>query len=204
MVGVDPEGLAAATAALSEGAVVGIPTDTVYGIAVALAAGAPATRALFAAKQRPHDVDLPVLVADLDQAETLGILGPMGRVLAAYFWPGPLTLVVPRRPGMDADLGSRSGTIGLRVPAHPVPISLCWAAGPLATTSANLHGHPPATTATGVVAQLRTGGLAVVIDGGTCAGAPSTVVAVTGDELTILREGAIGLRSLRSALWDSE
>jgi len=190
-----------AVAALRRGSVVGIPTDTVYGLAVDPTVSG-STDKVFAVKRRPPHLELPVLVGDVDQAESLAGsdgLPDLARRLAARFWPGPLTIVVERRRGLDWALGGDGRTIGLRVPAHALARLLCVEVGPLATTSANRHGEPPFT----VAAQLaRAFGpeLAVVLDGGVCDGAPSTVVDATGVGLRLLREGAIGWDDLQEAL----
>jgi L-threonylcarbamoyladenylate synthase len=188
----DAPDLNAAIAALKAGSIVGIPTDTVYGLAVD-PRQFRATDSLFALKHRPSSLELPVLVADIGQAEALA--GPDGlsdlaRRLAEFFWPGSLTIVVARRAEIDWRLGGDSGTIGLRCPAHPVARRLCHEVGPLATTSANRHGAPPITTAT-VLAEEFGAGVAVVIDGGVCDGTPSTVVDVTGDTVRCVRDGAV-------------
>lgn len=167
------EVLAVAAEALRAGQVVGIPTDTVYGLAVDPWQPGAADR-VFAAKGRPRGVELPVLVADIEQVDWLcdQIPGDAARLMNR-FWPGGLTVVVPRRPGPGPDLGDNRATVGVRCPDHAVPRGLCGLVGPLATTSANRHGAPPATEATGV-ADLP--GVAVVLDGGTRSGRPSTVV----------------------------
>jgi L-threonylcarbamoyladenylate synthase len=188
----NPPGLEGAVAVLEAGAVVGIPTDTVYGLAVDPGRDG-ATDAVFALKERPVSLELPVLVADIDQAEALA--GPDGlpevaRRLAERFWPGPLTIVVERRAGLDWELGGDGRTIGLRCPAHSVARSLCERVGPLATTSANRHGEPPITTAAAVAEEFGDA-VAVVVDGGVCDGTPSTVVDVTGDRVRCIREAAV-------------
>jgi tRNA threonylcarbamoyl adenosine modification protein (Sua5/YciO/YrdC/YwlC family) len=166
-----------AEAALRRGEVVAVPTDTVYGLVATLDHAAK----LFEAKQRPADVDLPVLVFGRAQAESLSAdpLPPQ-----AEQWPGPLTLVVRRAASVTANLGSHADTVGLRVPHHPVPRELARRIGPLASTSANLHGQPPATTA----AEAAALGV-LVVDGGTCNGTPSTVIDCTGPEPRVLRGG---------------
>lgn len=176
--------------ALLGGLPVILPTDTVYGVAVDPARPG-ATARLFAVKARPTDVALPVLAADADQAFSLcGSVPPLARRLADAHWPGGLTIVLPRHPDLGWDLGGADdSTIGLRVPDHDVPRSLARSVGPLATTSANLHGRPTPETAAEAAAELPD--VSVVVDGGRCAGAPSTVVAVVGDSLRILREGRI-------------
>ena len=182
--------LLAALEALADGRIVGIPTDTVYGLA-ADPFRPGATERLFDAKRRSRDVDLPVLVATIEQAMSLTTAVPaIASTLMQRFWPGPLTLVLPRHPDLIADLGEDEATIGVRCPAHPVPLALCAKGGPLATTSANLHGEPTSETAEEVVAVFGEA-VAVVLDGGRRAGSPSTVVDCTGAEPRLLREGRI-------------
>lgn len=182
--------LDAAEKALRAGQLVGLPTDTVYGLAADAFHTGAADR-LFAAKRRPRDVDLPVLVADIEQVDLLATGVPASaRALMERYWPGALTLVLPRNPDVQADLGDDDMTIGLRCPDHEIARELCRRVGPLATTSANLHGQPTATTAQ-EVAALFGPTVPVVLDGGTCAGAPSTVLDCTGDVPKLLREGRI-------------
>ncbi len=175
---------------LAQGRPIGIPTDTVYGLAVdPFRPGA--TDRLFAAKHRPRDVNLPVLVSGIEQLESLATACPDGALaLMERFWPGPLTVVLPSRPDFAADLGNDEATVGVRCPAHPVPLALCRGAGPLATTSANRHGQPTLETAAEVVATFGPA-VPVVLDGGRCEGLPSTVVDCTGREPKLLREGRI-------------
>lgn len=183
-----------AAAALAAGAVVVIPTDTVYGLAVD-PRHPGATDRLFAAKQRPRDTALPVLVASVEQALTLAAedLPAAARRLMARHWPGGLTVVVRRRPGLDLTLGGDEATVGLRLPAAPVPVALAVAAGPLAVTSANLHGMVTPATVGEVLEQLDGGRRLdlLALDAGPCRGAPSTVVACTDGEARVLREGAL-------------
>ena len=187
---VDDDGIDAAIAALQAGQVVAIPTDTVYGVAVALGVDG-ATGRLFAAKQRPHDVDLPVLVGRAsDAADLVEAVPPDAARLMERFWPGPLTLVLRRAPSLTADLGASSSTVGIRCPDHELVVALAAAVGPLATTSANLHRRPTPPNAAGVAVELGDG-IALVLDGGRCEGAPSTVLDCTGDTVTVLREGRI-------------
>ncbi|MGH9151325.1 MAG: L-threonylcarbamoyladenylate synthase [Acidimicrobiales bacterium] len=179
-----------AVKALAAGQVVAVPTDTVYGLAADPFSTGGADR-LFLLKRRPREMELPVLVADEEQALSLATAVPdAARRLMAGFWPGALTLVLPRSPDLVADLGADDATVGLRCPAHPVPLALCRAYGPIATTSANRHGEPTATTAAEVAAVFGDA-VAVVLDGGPCTGAPSTVVDCTGAEPKLLRDGRI-------------
>ena len=190
-----PDGEAAraeAVARLRAGEIVALPTDTVYGIAADLALP-DAIERLFAAKRRPPDKAVALLLADAAQAEVLGIVGPAARVLAARFWPGGLTLVLPRRPEarLPDVLAAGAPTVGLRVPDHPAPRALAAALGPLPTTSANLSGQTDARDAAEVAATLG-GAVALVIDGGPIRGGPgSTVVDCSVERPRVLRSGAI-------------
>ena len=169
-----------------------MPTDTVYGIAADLALP-DAIERLFAAKRRPPEKAVAVLLADMDQAATLGILGPAARALGERFWPGGLTLVLPVRPGavLPRVLAAGSPTIGVRVPDHDAPRAIARALGPLPTTSANVSGEPDARDAQEIAARLGDA-VALVIDGGPIHGGPaSTVVDCTWDLPVIRREGAI-------------
>jgi L-threonylcarbamoyladenylate synthase len=190
--------LDAVVGALKRGEVVGIPTDTVYGLAVDPSVAGAASR-LFAAKGRPETVPLPVLVADAKQLFALAReLSPEARALAERYWPGPLTLVLRRSPkAAHLELGGDPGTIGLRCPENEVALALLRDAGPLAVTSANRHGEPPLHTA----AEVRDAfgeALAGVVDGGRCDGTPSSVVRVTGGRLELIRAGAIPFEDLEA------
>ena len=191
----EPASLRLAAAALADGDVVAVPTDTVYGLA-ADPTPPEASARLFALKGRPEDVPLPVLVAGPEQlALVAGELEVAAAELAARFWPGPLTLVVPRRAEFTIDLGGPPAvrqTVGVRRPDHRVVVALCELLGPLAVTSANLHGAEPATTSAQVASAFAgLEGLACILDGGTCDGTPSTVVECRGPASRCLREGAI-------------
>lgn len=184
------EAIEAAAAVLRSGGIVAVPTDTVYGLAAEPFHTGACDR-LFALKRRPRTIELPVLVADADQAMALAIAVPVAaeRLMARY-WPGPLTLVLPRRPDLNADLGTDDATIGIRCPNHPAPLALCREVGPLATTSANRHGEPPAATAQEVADRLGHG-VELILDAGRCGGSPSTVVDCTGTEPRLLRQGGL-------------
>ena len=184
------EAVEQAVKALAAGQVVGLPTDTVYGLAADPFSTGGADR-LFLLKRRPREVELPVLVADEVQALSLATPVPdSARRLKERYRPGALTVVLPRDPDLVADLGADDATVGVRCPAHPVPLALCRAHGPIATTSANHHGEPTATTA-GAIADAFGEAVAVVLDAGPCEGAPSTVVDCTGTAPKLLREGRI-------------
>ena len=190
----DAAGRALAVEALDRGALVAMPTDTVYGLGVALNAPGGLER-LFAAKRRPLDRGIVLLLADHHQATDVGELDAAAHVLAAAFWPGGLTLVVPQRPDalLPAELTGGANTIGIRLPAHDAPRALAAAMGPLPVSSANRSGEPPATDAAGVIAQLGDAtDLAIVLEGGLAAGGvASTVVECRGRPARVLRPGLI-------------
>ena len=181
--------LAAALAALREGEPVAVPTDTVYGLAAG-ACDPSAVQKLFELKGRPAERRIAVLVADQSSAESLVLLTPQARRLAQRYWPGPLTLVADRAPGAPSHMGD-DATIGVRVPDDEIVRAIAASHGPLAVTSANLHGGPTPSTAQGVAEQFPT--LRLVINGGSRPGASSTVVDVTGTTPAVLREGPISL-----------
>ncbi len=192
-----PAALERAVGVLAAGGVLGVPTDTVYGLAAnPFLPGA--TDGLFVAKGRPRSVELPVLVADQEQARALaGVLPAAAGALMDRFWPGALTIVVTRRPNLGLHLGGNDETVGLRCPAHPVPLALCRAGGPMATTSANIHGGDPATTADEVA---RLPGVTLVLDAGPCPARPSTVVACTTTGTVLLREGTLAWAEIQAVL----
>lgn len=194
-----PTAVLQALRALAQGQPVGIPTDTVYGLAVdPFRPGA--TDRIFSAKRRPRDVSLAVLVGGVEQALAMSTAVPdLALRLMERYWPGALTLVLPARPGLGADLGEDEATVGVRNPDHPVPLALCAAAGPLATTSANRHGQPTLTTAADV-ADVFGEAVPVVLDGGVCSGSPSTVVDCTGAEPKLLRDGRIPWSEVQAVL----
>jgi L-threonylcarbamoyladenylate synthase len=196
-----PEARAVAARLLRDGEIVAIPTDTVYGIAADLALP-DAIERLFAAKRRPPEKAVAVLLADVAQATGLGVMGPAARALAEQFWPGGLTLVLPVRPGarLPDVLAAGTPTIGVRVPDHPCPRALASGLGPLPTTSANLSGAPDAPDAAAVGAALGDA-VALVVDGGPIrAGPASTVVDCTGARPVLRRIGAIEPGAISAAL----
>jgi L-threonylcarbamoyladenylate synthase len=188
----DHGSLAVAAAALAAGGIVGIPTETVYGIGVI--PRSEALQALLAAKQRSADKGIALLIDDLDQVADLVVVGAVARRLAERFWPGPLTLVLPLRQTAMApeELTGGHDRLALRIPDHAVPRALARELGPLAVSSANRSGEPDARTAETLVASLGRS-LAVVIDDGPVrGGVPSSVVAVdAAGRVAVLREGAI-------------
>jgi L-threonylcarbamoyladenylate synthase len=177
---------------VQRGGVVVIPTDTVYGLACHPDDAAAAER-VYAMKRRPAGMELSLLAANREDAERFGELhaGPAQR-LADAFWPGPLSIVVPLKPPRHPAIPRHGDTIMLRVPAHPLTRELLAQTGPLATTSANRHGEPPATTA------AEAGQLPVdaVLDGGPAAGRASTIIDCSVMPPRVLRAGPIGADEL--------
>lgn len=197
----DASGRAAAVAVLKAGGIVAMPTDTVYGVGVALSAPDGLPR-LFAAKDRPLDKAIVLLVADVEQAATVGVLTPAARALAERFWPGGLTLVLAQAPGarLPAVLTGGAATIGVRIPDHECPRALARELGPLPVTSANASGQPAANNAVDVMAQLGERVELVLDDGPARGGVPSTVVDCSGGEPRVLRAGAIDVGVIAQAL----
>ncbi len=199
-----PDGDAARAEAvelLRAGRIVAVPTDTVYGIAADMALP-DAIERLFAAKQRPPEKAVAVLLADIDQAWGLGVGSPAARVLAERFWPGGLTLVLPIQPGVNLPrvLAAGTPTIGVRVPDHHAPRAVARVLGPLPTTSANVSGLPDLRDAREIAERLGDA-IALVLDGGPISGGPaSTVVDCTLEWPSILREGAIPAAAIVEAL----
>ena len=197
----DATGRAAAIEVLRRGGVVALPTDTVYGIAVALDVPGGIER-LFQVKRRPPDRGIVLLLDTPSQAGSIGVMGPAASALADACWPGGLTVVIPQRPDvpLPAALTGGSPTIGLRVPDHDAPRALAAAVGPLPTTSANVSGLPEARDAQEIFAQLGDG-VDLILDGGAARGGPpSTVVDCTGERPEVLRDGAIPLARLVAVL----
>ncbi|HMB24982.1 MAG TPA: L-threonylcarbamoyladenylate synthase, partial [Anaerolineales bacterium] len=175
---------------LQMGGLVAFPTDTVYGVG-ALAFDEKAVESIYTAKDRPVEKAIPILISDPGDLEKIGIDIPRAaRQLASRFWPGPLTLLVPKRLDLPESVSATS-TVGVRVPDHEVARSLLRLAGPMAVTSANVSGAQSPATSQEVYEQLW-GRIALIIDGGrTPGGVPSTLVDCTVPELKILREGPI-------------
>ena len=188
----DPAALGAAAEALAGGGIVGLPTETVYGLAVLPREGPLAS--LLAAKGRSADKGIALLIDGLDQVDDLVLIPGAASELAGRFWPGALTLVLPLRPGALVPQVVTGGhrTLGIRLPDHPVPRALARRSGPLAVSSANRSGQPDARTAAELLVSVGDALALVLDDGPVRGGVPSTVVAVAADgRLTILRAGAL-------------
>lgn len=190
-------GLDAAELVLAAGRLVVFPTDTVYGVA-ARPDVPDATGRIFEAKGRPRTLTLPVL-ADRDQAAGVAAFDPRAEALANRFWPGALTIVLPRTElAAGWDLGEEQATVGVRMPAHQDALALLRRTGPLAVTSANRSGEPTPTTCEGVRSALATS-VAVYLCGGSTSNTPSTVVDLTGPAPRVVRAGAIATEEVLAA-----
>jgi len=185
---------------LRQGGVVAYPTDTLYGLG-ADAFNEQAVERVFAIKGRPHGMPLPLLIADADAlSQVASDVPPLARVLAERFWPGALTLVIPRSANVPELVSGRGWKVGVRVPDHPVPRELARRLGaPITGTSANKSGGPDPRTAEDVRTQLGEM-IDLVIEGGDPpAGQPSTVLDLTGPSPRIVRQGAITKEALEAA-----
>ncbi len=196
----DQDAITQALAVLNAGGLVAFPTDTVYGLAARVDNPGGVDR-LYEAKSRSGSKAIAVLLGEVDQLALLTPgLTPAAERLAARFWPGALTLVIPKHPNLPANL-SPMPTVGVRMPNHAFARALMRATGPLATSSANLSGDANTVTARQVMEQLA-GRLELVLDGGTApGGVPSTVVDCTQDQPKILRQGAISEKDIRK-VWE--
>jgi L-threonylcarbamoyladenylate synthase len=195
----EPNVIEQAMKILKSGGLVAIPTDTVYGVG-ALAFDDHAVRSIYIAKDRPIEKAIPVLMADAEDMDIVGMNIPdVAYRLAARFFPGPLTCLIPKKPSLPESV-SATETVGVRVPDHDVARAILRSAGPMAVTSANLSGQASPSTAEEVFDQLN-GRIPLIIDGGTTpGGVPSTIVDCTTDELAILREGPISMEMIRKKL----
>jgi tRNA threonylcarbamoyl adenosine modification protein (Sua5/YciO/YrdC/YwlC family) len=191
-------GITEAVEALRRGELVVLPTDTVYGVAADAFSPAAVGR-LLEAKGRGREVPTPVLVPSARTLEGLAASVPqVARDLVDAFWPGALTLVLRQAPTLAWDLGDTKGTVAVRMPLDPVALAVLEQTGPLAVSSANRSGLPPALDAAEAARQLGTA-VDVYLDGGPCGEpVPSTIVDLTGDTPVVLRQGALSLEELRT------
>ncbi|GAT09395.1 threonylcarbamoyl-AMP synthase [Mycolicibacterium novocastrense] len=193
-------GIASAISALKGGRLVVLPTDTVYGVG-ADAFDGEAVAALLAAKGRGRDMPVPVLVGSWHTIEGLVYNVPASaRELIRAFWPGALSLVVRQAPSLHWDLGDAQGTVMLRMPLHPVAIELLRAVGPMAVSSANVSGRPPAVTAEAAREQLGEQVEVYLEAGPSERQAASTIVDLTGAHPRVLREGPVDVEAIATVL----
>lgn len=199
------EDVQAAAQILKDGGLVGMPTETVYGLAANALDGAAAAR-IFAAKGRPMDNPLIVHISEFDQIYRLVREVPdSARRLAERFWPGPMTIILPKSDLIPDEVSAGLDTVGVRFPSHPAARALITASGlPLAAPSANLSGRPSPTTAEHVMHDLS-GKIEAVLDGGACGvGVESTVLTLATNPPRLLRPGGVTLEQLRSVLGNVE
>ena len=184
---------------LKSGGLVAFPTDTVYGLGC-LAFDGKAVESIYAAKDRPVEKAIPILVGEImDTEKIVTEFPPTPRILALRFWPGPLTCILPKKPTLPESVSATS-TIGVRIPDEVTVRVLLRDAGPMAVTSANISGQPSPSTAEEVFQQLN-GRIPLIIDGGkTPGGIPSTVIDCLSDEFKILREGPISADDIQNYL----
>ncbi len=192
----EPASIADAAGWLRRGLPVVFPTDTVYGVGV-LPFDAAAVERLYSAKGRPAEKGIPILLADTsDLLQVARDVPPAAEALMAAFWPGPLTLIVPRRPELPDNL-SPDDTVAVRIPDHPVARALIRAAGgAVATTSANRSSEPPARSGMDALAALGAYVAAVLDDGPSPGGLASTIINCTVEPLAILRAGPLSADDL--------
>ena len=184
---------------LNAGGLVAFPTDTVYGLG-ALAYNAAAIESIYTAKKRPPEKAIPILIGSTEELNKVTTNIPhIAAKLAEHFWPGPLTLIVPKHPDLP-EIISSTKTVGVRVPKHALAQALLNAAGPMAVTSANISGRASPNSAADVRHQLN-GSIPLILDGGeTQGGLPSTVVNCLGPEAVILRAGPITMENIQAVL----
>lgn len=193
-----PKAILQAAELLDVGELIVFPTDTVYGLA-ARPDRPRALENLFQVKGRAYEVPIAILVRDLEQASSIATFSERALKLTEKFWPGSLTVVVPRSPGFEADIGGDRRTVGLRAPDHPVARDLLRLSGPLAATSANRSGEQTPGTVD-AIAALFGDAVSLYLDAGPASReVPSTVVSINGD-LTLIREGVLGIDAIQRAL----
>ena len=193
-----------ATETLSKGGVLAIPTDTLYGLA-ADALNPDALDRVYVAKGRPAEMPLPVLVSGWEQCQQVATASPeielLARSLAEFYWPGSLTMVLPAAPGLPQRLTAGRDTIAVRMPDHPVPLALADALGrPITGTSANRSGEPDITDPDELRRILAPRVDGIIVCGPKPVGGASTIVAVSTDGISLLREGVLPYESVRATL----
>jgi L-threonylcarbamoyladenylate synthase len=197
-------GVWAASKAIQAGNLVVLPTDTVYGVG-ADAFSAEAVAAVLAAKGQGREMPLPVLVPSPQTVDGLAADVPgYARDLIEAFWPGPLTLVLAAQSSLTWDLGDTNGTVSLRMPQNDTALKLLAEVGPLAVTSANISGQPPATTVLDAASQLGSA-VSVYLDAGPLAvSLASTILDCTHESPIILRAGAVTAGQIQEIIGDIE
>jgi L-threonylcarbamoyladenylate synthase len=189
-----------AAAAARRGELIVMPTDTVYGLGTS-PYRPHATERVFAAKRRPRDLELPVLVASMAEAERVSVLDERAAALARSCWPGGLTLVLPRgREALEWDLGGDRETVGIRIPSHPLALAVLRASGPLAMSSANISGRPPARTCEELRESFDVLVAMYLCEDEPLVGEASTVLDLAHGSARLVREGAVPADAIARSL----
>lgn len=184
---------------LSAGRLIVYPTETVYGLGCD-PFDETAVKRIYMAKRRPFDMAMSIMVKDLRMMEEVALLDERSRLLVSRFMPGPLTIIVTKRPNVPDILTSSTNEIGVRIPDNPVAMKLIEEFGPLVTTSANVHSHGDSITCEQAVADLGPS-VSIYLDGGPAdLGKPSTIIQLTDNEITLIRPGALSPETIKAAL----
>jgi L-threonylcarbamoyladenylate synthase len=184
---------------LAAGRLIVYPTETVYGLGCD-PFDETAVKRIYMAKRRPFDMAMSIMVKDLQMMEEVGILDDRARMLVRRFMPGPLTIIVPKRPNVPDILTASTNEIGLRIPDNPVAMKLIEEFGPLVTTSANVHSHGNPRTCQEAIDDLGAS-VSFYLDGGpTTYGTPSTIVQLTEQEMMLIRPGGLSPETIKAAL----
>ncbi|MDW5562949.1 MAG: L-threonylcarbamoyladenylate synthase [Methanomassiliicoccus sp.] len=184
---------------LAAGRLIVYPTETVYGLGCD-PFDETAVKRIYMAKRRPFDMAMSIMVKDLQMMEEVGVLDERSRRLVNKFMPGPLTIIVPKRPNVPDILTASTNEIGIRIPDNAVAMRLIEEFGPLVTTSANVHSHGNPRTCQEALDDLGAS-VSLYLDGGpTVHGKPSTIIQLTDQEITLIRPGALSPDTIKAAL----
>jgi L-threonylcarbamoyladenylate synthase len=184
---------------LSAGRLIVYPTETVYGLGCD-PFDETAVKRIYMAKRRPFDMAMSIMVKDLRMMEEVALLDERSRLLVTRFMPGPLTIIVTKRPNVPDILTASTNEIGVRIPDNPIAMKLIEEFGPLVTTSANVHSHGNPITCDQAVADLGPS-VSIYLDGGPAEiGKPSTIIQLTDNEITLIRPGALSPETIKAAL----
>jgi L-threonylcarbamoyladenylate synthase len=194
-----PHAITRAVDVIRAGGLIAYPTDTVYGLG-SNALNPQAVRKIFTVKRRHQDQPLPVAVSGRTMAADIAYVDERAARLIDQFWPGALTLVLPKKPKLPPVVTGGHAGVGVRAPNHPVPLTLLASAQtPIIATSANKHGSPPCVDAQGVLRHFD-GEVDLILDGGTCNATVSTVLDLTGDPSVLIRQGSVTRKRIEAAL----
>lgn len=197
--GITDDEIAQVAEDIAAGELIVYPTETVYGIGTSIFNEA-AVKKLFIAKNRPFDMPLSVAVLDKEMAASIAEIDARAEKLIDAFLPGPLTIIIKKKPEVPDIVTSMSEKVGIRIPDHPTALKIIARVGPIVATSANLHSHPDAVKAEEAVKDLGDS-VKTYIDCGPCTmGKPSTIVWLMGDKMEIVRQGAITKKQIEDVL----